>query len=191
MIEILLDSSTTMLAVGIAADNRIIDTVFYEAWQKQSEKMVPELVNLLHKHGYTKNDIDGVIVGIGPGSYTGVRIAVTIAKVIGVALNVKLYPISSLALLKCANKKSICLINARSQRSYVGVYEGSKTIVADQIMINSDVLDYINKNPGIVICGDTSYLGIKGYQTNIFEEMLSLRNIAVDVLEVNPIYMKD
>ena len=91
MITILLDSSNTNLSVGLAKDNLLLDYISYEAWQQQSEFMIPELDKLLKKHHVDKTDISDVIVANGPGSYTGVRIAITIAKVIATALNVKLY----------------------------------------------------------------------------------------------------
>ena len=51
-----------------------------------------------------KNDIDGIVVAKGPGSYTGVRIGVTTAKTLAYALNTKLYGVSSLAALAATVK---------------------------------------------------------------------------------------
>ena len=119
---VVLDSSNTDLFVGIIQDNKSLDSVFYECWQMQSEKMIVELDSLLQKHNLSKENIDSLIVSIGPGSYTGVRIAVTIAKVIAVALNCDIYTVSSLRILAKFDKPSICLINARSDRSYFAVY---------------------------------------------------------------------
>ena len=90
MYSILLDSSNTSLTVGIAKDNVLLDYTSYEAWQSQSEHMIPELDALLNKYGVDKSEIDDVVVAIGPGSYTGVRIAITIAKTIAAALGVKI-----------------------------------------------------------------------------------------------------
>ena len=70
----------------------------------------------------------------GPGSYTGIRIALTIAKTIVFALNIPLYLVSSLQVMKVGDKPTICLTNARSQRSYIGVYQGQKEILSDRIM---------------------------------------------------------
>ena len=61
MISILLDSSNTNLSVGIAQDNILLGYVSYEAWQRQSEYMIPELNNLLSKYAIDKNDIDNAI----------------------------------------------------------------------------------------------------------------------------------
>ena len=193
MITILLDSSNTNLSVGIARDNLLLESVSYEAWQRQSEYMVPELNKLLEKYNVSKNDIGEVIVAMGPGSYTGVRIAITIAKTIAVALDAKLYAVSSLRVLKDGLKPSICVINARSGRSYFGVFEGNNILVADRILKNDEVLAYINEHPSYSVCGDVKYLGLEGKQTDNIQEMLNLKEALSDVnpLSLKPVYMKD
>ena len=91
MFTILLDSSNTSLTVGLAKDDVLLEEISYEAWQSQSEHMVPELDKLLNKYGVDIKAIKEVVVAIGPGSYTGVRIAITIAKTIATVLDVKVY----------------------------------------------------------------------------------------------------
>lgn len=191
---VLLDSSNTSLSVGIADSHEIIDSTSYEAWQAQSEHMIPELDKLLKKHSVERNDILDVMVAIGPGSYTGVRIALTIAKTIATALEVKLIPVSSLQVLKDGAQPSICLINARSGRSFVGVYQNEICLLPDCIMKNDDVISYINAHPSYSVCGNSSYLNIIGKQSNIVQEMWSLKPFlkpADNALGVVPVYMKD
>ena len=191
---LLLDSSNTSLTVGLCNKDKLIDFTSYEAWQTQSEHMIPEINALLEKHQVNKEDIQGVMVTIGPGSYTGVRIAITISKVIAVALNVPVYPISALQILKKDKKPSICLINARSNRSYVGVYEDDKCLLQDCIMTNDEVMQYITDHPDYVVCGACKYLGIESYQSNIAEEMFSLVgrvSACEDARALKPVYLKD
>lgn len=191
---LLLDSSNTKLSVGIAQEDKLIDFISYEAWQRQSEVMVKELDNLLKRNSLTRNDITDIVVSIGPGSYTGVRIALTIAKVISFALNIPIYPVSSLRILKDGNNPSICLINARSNRSYIGVYEQDQIILNDQIMTNDKVIEYINCHPSYSLCGDVKYLGLEGVTTNTCMEMVSLKKNLTrfdDTLFLKPVYMKD
>lgn len=193
MITVLLDSSNTNLSVGVAKDNLLLECISYEAWQRQSEYMILELDKLFTKYGISKDDISDVIVAKGPGSYTGVRIAITIAKTIATALDAKLYAVSSLRVLKDGARPSICLINARSGRSYIGVYENTKTILEDQIMKNEDVLKYIEEHPEYSVCGETKYLGIDGVVSNNIQEMLSLKESldSLNPLSLKPVYMKE
>lgn len=193
MISVLLDSSNTNLSVGIAKDNLLLDYVSYEAWQRQSEYMIVELNKLLEKHNIQRDDIKEVIVAKGPGSYTGVRIAITIAKTIALALNAKLYAASSLRVQKDGTCPSICLINARSGRSYVGVYQDQKTLVDDCIMKNDDLLNYINEHPDYSVCGDVKYLGLESKESNNLQAMLDLKQSLEEInpLSLKPVYMKD
>lgn len=193
MITIILDSSNTNLSVGIARDNLLLEYISYEAWQRQSEYMIPELDKLLSKYNVSRDEIKEVMVAKGPGSYTGVRIAITIAKTIATALDAKLYAVSSLRVQKACKNPSICLINARSGRSYIGVYEDDKVLLDDQIMKNEDVLNYIKEHPNYSVCGDVKYLGLEGVISNNIQEMLSLKNVLepVNPLSLKPFYMKE
>ena len=193
MIDLLLDSSNIDLSVGISKDGKVLDYTSYEAWQCQSEYMIQEIDKLLNKHNITRNDITGVIVNVGPGSYTGIRISLTIAKVMCLALNIPMYTLSSLRALQKGVEPSICLMNARSNRSYVGVYS-DECLLKDQVMTNDEVKDYIASHPDYVVCGDTAYSGIEGYKNNIIEEMNLLKDKATkydDTLGVKPVYLKD
>ena len=193
MVTILLDSSNTNLSVGVAKDNVLLDYISYEAWQRQSEYMIVELNKLLEKHNIKKEDITDVIVAKGPGSYTGVRIAITIAKTIAVALNANLYAVSSLRVQKNGTVSSICLINARSNRSYVGVYKDQEVLLNDCIMKNDEVMKYIEDHPDYSVCGDTKYLNIEGIESNTMKEMLDLKDSleSINPLSLKPVYMKD
>ena len=193
MYTILLDSSNTNLSVGLARDNLLLESISYEAWQQQSEYMIPELNKLLEKYEVKREEIAAVMVAKGPGSYTGVRIAITIAKTIAVALGCKLYAVSSLRVQKDGKNPSICLINARSGRSYIGVYEGNETLLEDQIMKNDEVLKYTADHPSYSVCGDVKYLSLEVKKTNNVLEMLSLKDALEDVnpLSLKPVYMKD
>ena len=147
MYQLLLDSSNKFLSVGLAKEGKVIDKICYEAWQRQSEMMVTEVDNILKRNNIDKKDLDAVVVGVGPGSYTGVRIGVTIAKTIAYALKTKLFANSSLSLLKHKDFPTICVFNARSGRSYFGVYEGQKVLEKDTVVENEKVLEYIKAHP--------------------------------------------
>ena len=194
MVDIYLDSSNTSMSVGLANQDKVIAKTSYEAWQRQSEVMIPELNKLLEDNNISRNDISSVVVCVGPGSYTGVRIAISIAKTINAALGTPIYTISSLHALKDGSNPSICLINARSKRSYIGVYHNDKCLLEDQILTNDEVLQYIKDHPDYSICGEVEYLGLKGKQSDIIEEMFSVKKYQKphqNPLGLKPVYLKD
>ena len=194
MYTLLLDSSNKELAIGLCKESIVLASTIYEAWQEQSEYMIPEIEKLLNAFNVKKEEIDDVVVSIGPGSYTGVRIAITIAKIIGYSLNVPVYPISTLQVLEKEDKTSICVLDARSGRSYFGVYKREKTIVGDKILSNDEVIEYINSHPECVVCGDARYLGLEGYKANVIDSMCFLKKYLTpidNIHKLKPVYLKD
>ncbi len=192
MYQLLLDSSNKLLSVGLAKNGKVIDRICYEAWQRQSEMMAEEVGNILKRNNVENKDLDGVVVGVGPGSYTGVRIGVTIAKTIAYALKIKAYAKSSLSLLKHPEKPTICVFNARSGRSYFGVYQGKNVIEKDTVTENEKVLDYIKAHPEYLVHGETYQLGLESGKFDIIENLADFdKTEEVDVFKLNPVYLKD
>lgn len=193
MYDLILDSSNSELLIAVAKDNNIIDRIEYEAWQRQSELMTFELDKLLKRNNIDKKDIDSILLPIGPGSYTGIRISLTIGKIFAYALNIKIYPFSSLQILKTIKKPSICLINARSGRSYIGVYDDENIILKDTILKNEEVIEYINNHPNYDVCGDVKYLNLNGKTNDKVLNMLTLKQYIkpLDSFHIKPVYLKD
>lgn len=194
MYYLLLDSSNKYLSVGLSKDNVVVDKIFYEAWQRQSEVMINEIHNIMQRNNVSNKDLDGVVVGIGPGSYTGVRIAITIAKTIAYALKIKIYKVSSLSLLRDENRPTICLFNARSGRSYFGVYEGDKTLYEDDVLPNEIVQKYIDEHKDYLINGDAYLFGKESGKFDIIDNLrkgVNEKNLVENIFSLNPIYLKD
>ncbi len=194
MIGILIDSSNASLVLGISKDEQIIASVDEPAWQRQSELLVDLLAKLLRDNNIKREDISYVVACKGPGSYTGVRIALTVAKVMAFALNVPLYLLSSLEALKDPDIPSLCVSNARSKRSYVGIYKGEETLLVDTIWTNEELLSYLQNHPEMKLCGETDYLGINSEKPNILANLNAgnhEKNLQKDVLSAKPVYLKD
>ncbi len=194
MYTLLLDSSYTFLHVGIAKNNELLKSTSYEAWQRQSEFMIVEIDKLLNELDIKKEDLSDIVVSIGPGSFTGIRIALTIAKVISLALNIDVYSVSSLYIKKIKDTPTICLINARGNRSYIGCYDNEEVLLEDQILTNDEVKKYIEDHPTYFVSGDVNYLGLRGNEISPFENMISYKlshKLAHDALSIKPSYLKE
>lgn len=194
MIRVLIDTSEKALAVGIADERGIIDAIAYDAWQRQSERLILELNTLLKRNEVDRKDIASITIAKGPGSYTGVRIALTVGKVMAFALGAKLYLVSSLEALKIPTSPTICVMNARSGRSYVGVYDGNKVLLPDTILNNEALLEYVNSHQDYRIAGDSSYLGLRSENEKTLQNLLLLsdeKHLEKDVLSAKPVYLKD
>ena len=194
MYTLLLDSSNVELIVGLAKDNTLIDEIRYNAWQKQSEFMVSEIDKIFKRNSVDPKSINEVVVSYGPGSYTGLRIALTIAKIYSLSLNIPLYKLSSLQILEKRDETSICLMNARSSRSYIGIYKNKECLLSDRVLTNEEVLKIINDNPTYKVCGEVSYLNLTSEVSDTINTMLYLKseeNKVEDVLSLKALYLKD
>jgi tRNA threonylcarbamoyladenosine biosynthesis protein TsaB len=98
---------------------------------QHSQELLPELERLLEASGTTWEDVDSVAIGIGPGTFTGLRIGVATARALGQALQVYLKPVSSLEALAagvtadpgCEPQPVLSLIDARRGQVFAALYE--------------------------------------------------------------------
>ncbi|XID92869.1 tRNA (adenosine(37)-N6)-threonylcarbamoyltransferase complex dimerization subunit type 1 TsaB [Paenibacillaceae bacterium WGS1546] len=93
------DTSTAAFAASIVKDGALVDSVVSFAERNHSVRVLSEIQELLRRNGLTGGDLDAIVAGRGPGSYTGVRIAVTAAKTLAWAWNKPLIGVSSLEAL--------------------------------------------------------------------------------------------
>lgn len=93
--------------------------------RSHSEIAIPTLQKLLDENEYTLKDMDQIVVVNGPGSFTGVRIGVTIAKTIAYSLNIPIKTITSLELYGISELDYFDLITVEDSK---GVYCVKKTV---------------------------------------------------------------
>ena len=98
MITLAMDTSHVFLVLALIKDDQLVDSVQKKCWKRQSEEIFPCLMDMMDRNGLKPDDIDAMVITEGPGSYTGVRIAMTIAKVFCVMKEKPLYTIGTLQL---------------------------------------------------------------------------------------------
>ncbi|MDO4431793.1 MAG: tRNA (adenosine(37)-N6)-threonylcarbamoyltransferase complex dimerization subunit type 1 TsaB [Aerococcaceae bacterium] len=149
MRTIAVDTSTSALSVALLENQTCIVNTFAATTQQHGERLLPEVAHLFEPVGWQPSQIERVVVGVGPGSYTGLRIGVTFAKTWSVAKNVPLTTVSSLALLaahteKCESDIVVPLMDARRMSAYTAAYRWQNnqlvTILAD---CHADWEDYL------------------------------------------------
>ena len=166
MVVLFIDTCNKELAVGLSKDDKLIYKKEYDAFKRQSEVLAKEIVECFKACNVEAKDIDKVVVTNGPGSYTGIRIGLTFAKVFTSVLNKELVLVSSLRALAGNKENTISLIDARSKRAYYGVYNKGKCLKEDTVdfLTNIDVSGYNlvgdtylfdeNGNKSISICAN-------------------------------------
>lgn len=187
MITLCLDTSHTWLVIGLIKDDQLIAKYQEKCWKKQSEELFVRLINLMDQCDLSSDDIDQIVVTRGPGSYTGVRIAMTVAKVFCAMRNLPIYTLSTLQLYAGLNK-CIVVTDARGNRVYTASFDNGKA-VSDEKAISIDELCLDNQS----VIGDGHLVGKQDFWPDIAENFLNLKNQWVKAENVHlvvPEYLK-
>ncbi len=91
---LLLETSEVARA-GLAVDGQIVASVELPKGREHNRNLVPAVSTLLEQHGCRPADLTGIVVGIGPGSYTGLRIGQMVAKSLAYATSCRLIAVPS------------------------------------------------------------------------------------------------
>lgn len=192
--ELILDTSSKQLAIGIYKDDELLYKNQYYAWLRQSEMAIPEIEKAINELKIDLREVTRIVASIGPGSYTGVRIALTIAKVMALTLNIPLFTVSSLQALAGKKDKVISIMDARSKRVYIGVYDKGVEIVKDTIFTLEELKKYQEEHQDYQLIGELSALGEEDSVISLIENMHELakdKQPVNSVHEVKPVYLKD
>ena len=192
--QLILDTSSKYLVVGLAKEEELIAVIKYEAWQRQSEVAMQEIEKILKENNVDIKDVNKVIVSKGPGSYTGIRIALTIAKVLGLVRNVDVITLSSLEIFIKPKGKYISLLDARSKRAYIGVYEDGLEVMKECVLTLDEIKEYISLHQDYKLVGEVRVLGLQEKDENLALNMLEISKLKEKVSDINslvPTYLKD
>ena len=148
-----IDTSTKICTCSIFdSENGVIAETSLSVKKNHSNIVMPIIDNLFKISDLTINDIDKIAVAIGPGSFTGVRIALGIAKGLAMALNKPLIAVNELDILEAianGNENEIIpLIDARKERVY---YKYQNTYIDDYLI---NLISNFDKNKKYVFVGD-------------------------------------
>ena len=127
-----IDTSSSYLYSAIVQDEELISSVAEEYGQSLSEIALPKIVEMFEKNNLSPKDVDKIIVVNGPGSFTGIRIGITIAKVYAWSLKTPITTISSLEAMSVSNKDGkihIPMLNARRGYVYTAIYDEKGEII--------------------------------------------------------------
>lgn len=124
--RLVIDTATNYLYIALYEDKNLIESIYTLGHQDHSMTLMPSLNDLFKRHQIKPKAIDEIYVGVGPGSYTGIRIGVVVAKMLGWSLNKPVFKVSSLALIASSvlnDGKIIPYIDARRGFVFTGLYE--------------------------------------------------------------------
>jgi universal bacterial protein yeaZ len=171
-----IDTSTTHSSCAVMDDNNIVGDFSINQSMSHNEILLVMVDEMLKKLNIYIEDIDLFVAVTGPGSFTGIRIGVTVVKALAMALNKPIVAVNTLEALSFGvftDKKKIPLIDARGERVYYGVYEGinNKNIVAPALLTIDELLEEFSDKGEFIFVGDC---------VNLYKDrILSIKNFEI------------
>lgn len=186
MINLLIDTTNKYLILILEINDKVVDRVKIIGERIHTEQTNDQIDILLANNNLALSEVNNFYVVVGPGSYTGVRVGLTIVKTIKtINPKIKVYTINSL-LFQAADKKVVSMLDAKSDKVYFAIYDNKNETIALQLLDNQTAVEIAEQF--------TDFEIIKDYE-NIYEiyNYLALKSsftLIEDVNYLNPIYLK-
>lgn len=195
-------TSSNIASVSISENDECILELNINNNKTHSETLMPLIQELFNKTTLKLTDIDAIACDIGPGSFTGIRIAIASIKSIAETLNIPVIDVSSLEALaynvQNVESKTICsLIDARNNQVYCGIFDKNYNLLEDYLAddINT-IIKSLQKYENIMFVGDGAIihkdlLKIKAFEYDNVIHSKSLAKCAYNKFKNNNIKTAD
>lgn len=164
MLTIGFDTALDKMYVALKNDDKIIESKIVENkdGKYHSAFLISTIKDILKNNGFRPSDIDLITTDIGPGSFTGIRACITVARVLAQQLNCKVIGVSSLEILsKLANSNPLVALDARKHCAYLyidGKIQGAVDIDKVKEIVENGNYDIITDSKMSEIFGGKEYL---------------------------------
>lgn len=198
MICLFLDTSSENLIVYLMKDSNILYEKNIVAIKDHSTYLLSTIEESFKQANINKKDLNKIIVGIGPGSFTGTRIAITVAKVLAFSLNIDIYSISSLEEFIYSidgYDYYVPIIEEKNNNLYFSIFDKDKNRVVEDSYSNLETLYNIldNYKGNIVLISNQKYekYDVKEKKIDIVKLMNNvLKRTHENVHAIKPNYIK-
>ena len=196
MICLFLDSSSEKLKVSLLKDDNIIYDKELITNNDHSSYLVPYVDEAFKTNNIDFKDLDRIIVGIGPGSFTGTRISITVAKVYACSFDIETFGISSLEMMIYGNDNYdyyVPVIEDKKDKLYYSIFDKEKKrIIDDKYSSLDDFYEDLNSYNGNILIISHSNKEYDKYNTT-FEKLNACeinKNILINNEKINPHLLK-
>jgi tRNA threonylcarbamoyladenosine biosynthesis protein TsaB len=162
-----IDTATDIATVAIKK-NELVFSVEKKGVSSHAQTLLPIIQNLMQQAQISFSDLNGIVVGRGPGSFTGLRVACAMVKGLAFPFDLPIYPVSDLACIAWIAKKHypnhpiLAVMDARMQQVYWGLYADPLSETEEHVGCLSEVELKIQK-PVV----------LAGYQYESYRHLLS------------------
>ncbi len=158
MITLFIDTSNNDVSIAIIRGNEILAKKKEYLLYEHSIYTISYLDEVLKKAGLEPTDIDQIMVVNGPGSFTGVRIGLTIAKTYAFILKKDLILLSSLKVMALSEKGEyiLAITYAKHDNYYFGLYDRNyQEVIKEQFNSGEELIKVIKQYPDLVIVSNS------------------------------------
>jgi tRNA threonylcarbamoyladenosine biosynthesis protein TsaB len=157
MINLFIDTSSNRIVLAIVENNNVLSCINEKNDTTLSDRIFPLIMQLFTDANKNIKNISKIYVVNGPGSFTGIRVGVTIAKTIAWTLEIPVIPVSSLEVMattKYDGDYLIPYIDARREFVFAGIYDMNLNIIVEDSHIRlSELIKKIPKNSKCSLVG--------------------------------------
>lgn len=163
MLVLAFDTALDKMYVALKNDDKFLAAEIIENkdGKYHSAFLISTIKNILRDNGFKPQDIDLIGTNIGPGSFTGIRACITVARVMAQTLNCRAIGVSSLEILaKLADTNPLVALDARKYCAYLykdNEIKGAVDIDEIKELIKDKDYNIITDNKMNEIFGGTSY----------------------------------
>lgn len=204
---LVLDTSSSRGCCALAGDDgELLACSSWSAAQGHAEQLLPHLVALLEQRGVTLATLAGVVVDVGPGSFTGVRAAVATAKALSLAPCLPVVAIDALAALAMTDRSPrsrVALLDAHRGDLFVAVHapDGERVMPPSLVPI-LEISRVLDAHPGAALVGARDVLvsiGRAGSSPDDDQRLASLARLGAarhargqvdDAAALEPLYVR-
>lgn len=154
MITLFIDTSSYGVSIAVLNGDKVLASIVRNIPLQHSVYTVSFIDEVLKKASIRPDHVNKIMVVTGPGSFTGLRIGVTIAKVFAYLEDIMVIPVSSLKARSLSLEHDYCmsLIDAHHYHYYMGLYDSSNhEVVLEQYISKEKLVDYIHKYHPVII----------------------------------------
>lgn len=197
LITFYIDTTSNTLYTGLVKNDTLLIEIQEKLEKDLSTYTLSKIEEMFQKVNLTPKDIDKIIVVNGPGSFTGIRIGITIAKTFAWSLKKDITTITSLEAMAVSTeiqKFKVPIIDARRGYVFAGIYNEENEPILKNQYIKLDTLIVAAESlnvPYQLISNDASIENIISYKPNILKIVSMYKNKPnINPHSVNPEYLK-
>ena len=196
MISLFLNTFSNYLNIVLIKDEKVLDEVYKKLDKDLSKEALSNIKEVIERNNLSPDNINEIIIARGPGSFTGLRVGTTIAKVFAYFKNIKLCSVSSLEVMATSTEGEIIvpLIDARRDYVYGAVYDKDYNVLMEEKYLKREDLikeaEKYNKKIVYVSNDDFDDLDVKKYEPNSTNLIKYINKKEEDSKTFIPTYLK-